>query len=333
VVILTYHRVTDARFDPQSLAVSPARFAEHVAEFSSRYELMSIGDVVRALVARRRLPRRGLVITFDDGYADALESAYPILRAAGAPATLFIATGCLDAGREFWWDELEQLLLFGPLPEALHLPEREGGVRSVRIPAEERDEPAGDTLRRITAWNVTQPADGVREQLYAETTTVMLSAPPLIRAELLGALRAQTGEQTTVRADKRTLDRDGVAELARDGLVEIGAHTVNHVWLSSLPREEQREEIADSKRALESILDRDVASFSYPYGSTASFTPETERIVKEAGFLGAVTTDLGRPLPWGSVSFDSDRYALSRMPTADVPASDLVPLIDRRLGL
>lgn len=330
-VILTYHRVTDAPFDPHQLAIPPTRFAEHVAEFARRYEMLSVGDVVRALSAGNRLPRRGLAISFDDGYADVLESAHPILSAAGVPAILFVSTCCLSGEREFWWDELEQLVLFAPLPEKLQLSAADGGKREVPIPTEERDAP-GNALERFTGWDVTQPAATVRQRLYAELSEQMRPQPPAMRARILETLRSQIGLQPSMREGKRTLDAVGVRRLVADGLVEIGAHTVNHAWLASLSPAEQRAEIAESKRLLEGILGSKVTSFSYPYGSPDSFSAETERIVRDAGFLGAVTTGLGTP-PWGAAGLGSDRFALSRMPTADVPASDLVAQIDRRLGL
>ena len=74
-VVLTYHRVAELPLDPQALAVTPAVFEEHVSAFAARYELMSAGDLMRRLADGRRLPPNGLVITLDDGYADALTGA------------------------------------------------------------------------------------------------------------------------------------------------------------------------------------------------------------------------------------------------------------------
>lgn len=333
VVILTYHRVVDTSFDPHQIAVSPDRFAEHVAAFSARYELLSVGAMLRTLSQRRRLPRRGLAITLDDGYADALTHAYPILKANAAPATVFVSTGGLEAKREFWWDELEQLVLGSPLPERLVVPDPAGASRTIDLTPEERSVPAGDPLSPFAGWNVTQPASHPRQHLYGDLSLRLAPQPPAQREKLLDSLRGQIGVTPPVRAEKRSLTAEQVAELARDGLVEIGAHTVAHAWLASLPADEQRAEIAGGKRTLETITGSDVVSFSYPYGSTGSFTPETRRLVREAGFLGAVTTELGEPLPWGSVSFDSDRFALPRTPTSDVSADELIAVIDKRLGL
>jgi peptidoglycan/xylan/chitin deacetylase (PgdA/CDA1 family) len=67
-------------------------------------------------------------------------------------------------------------------------------------------------------------------------------------------------------------------------LIDIGAHTVTHARLSSLPPEQQCREITESKRALEERLGHPVASFSYPFGNHADYTADTVRLVREAGF-------------------------------------------------
>jgi peptidoglycan/xylan/chitin deacetylase (PgdA/CDA1 family) len=75
-----------------------------------------------------------------------------------------------------------------------------------------------------------------------------------------------------------------VFALAEEELIELGAHTVTHPVLSSLPEAGQRHEILMSKSRLQNLLDRPVNSFSYPYGQQAHYTAETVKIVRQAGF-------------------------------------------------
>jgi peptidoglycan/xylan/chitin deacetylase (PgdA/CDA1 family) len=63
------------------------------------------------LLESGRLPANAAAVTFDDGYADNLKAAKPRLQRAGAPATVFIATGYVGERREFWWDELARIIL------------------------------------------------------------------------------------------------------------------------------------------------------------------------------------------------------------------------------
>jgi len=106
-VVLLYHRVADLDFDPQLLAVKPANFAAQLDWLQSVATLVPLQEL-----ARRRGSGRGLVaITFDDGYADNLYEAKPQLVRRGIPATVFVSSGYCASGHEFWWDELERIVL------------------------------------------------------------------------------------------------------------------------------------------------------------------------------------------------------------------------------
>jgi len=98
--ILLYHRVADVH-DPLGMCVTPADFERQLCTLKATHDIVSLNDLVEALFARRAI--RGLAaVTFDDGYADNLYEALPILEALSIPATIFIATGT----EPFWWDRL-----------------------------------------------------------------------------------------------------------------------------------------------------------------------------------------------------------------------------------
>lgn len=103
-LVLLYHRVADLPSDPWSLAVTPRRFAEHLEVLCAMAR-----PVPLRTAAEGRAPRRAVAVTFDDGYADNLYAAKPLLEFWGVPATVFVTTGGLDDGRELWWDELERV--------------------------------------------------------------------------------------------------------------------------------------------------------------------------------------------------------------------------------
>jgi peptidoglycan/xylan/chitin deacetylase (PgdA/CDA1 family) len=108
VAILLYHRVAELESDPQQLAVTPARFEEHLRVLRAACTPVALADVPRLLRARK-LPKRPVAVTFDDGYRDNLHEAKPLLERHGVPATVFVASGYVGRGTEFWWDELERL--------------------------------------------------------------------------------------------------------------------------------------------------------------------------------------------------------------------------------
>jgi peptidoglycan/xylan/chitin deacetylase (PgdA/CDA1 family) len=123
-MILLYHRVCESPLDPWQLSVTPRHFAQHLEVIRRKWRPMPLGPLVRALREGQRL-ERAVAVTFDDGYADNLLAAKPLLERYDIPATVFVATGCLEGGWGFWWDELESLLLrAGELPPTLDLPGR-----------------------------------------------------------------------------------------------------------------------------------------------------------------------------------------------------------------
>lgn len=308
-MVLTYHRIQDAGPDPLHLATPPSLFDEHVAAVAGRYELMTAGQLLRLLSSGARLPRRGLVLTLDDGYADSLTTALPILEAHGAPATVFVCSGYLDGKREFWWDELERVVLTDGRP----------------APPVSIETPGARPFHREASTN--------RADLYHDLCSYVEPLAAVARESAMASVREALRAPAAVRPEKRALGRDDVVRLESSGLVEIGAHTVDHARLACLSEDDQRSEIETSKYDLEQVCGHALTSFSYPYGTAGSFTADTARLVREAGFLGAVTTEWGGSVPWGSASRGTDRFAVPRIATAGLSASDLVSTIDKRLGL
>src|SRR5262245_49981502 len=88
VLVLLYHRVAELPSDPQMLAVAPDRFAQHLAIVQRQAQALRLEQLVRG-VRKGHVPHRGIVITFDDGYADNLDNAAPLLEQYGIPATVF----------------------------------------------------------------------------------------------------------------------------------------------------------------------------------------------------------------------------------------------------
>ncbi|MDX1578555.1 MAG: polysaccharide deacetylase family protein, partial [Gemmatimonadota bacterium] len=150
-LILAYHRVADLPADPNGLAVHPERFAGHLELLRRNYRPLPLRTLIRDL-AENRLPERAVVITFDDGYEDNLTQARPLLARHDVPATVFVVSGQVGAGREFWWDELEQIVLrAGELPRDLGL-ELDGGSFRFSFDGDARWTEAD--LERHRDWNL-----------------------------------------------------------------------------------------------------------------------------------------------------------------------------------
>ncbi len=199
--ILTYHSIGHRRYE---MNVTPEDFARQMAWLADSHEVISLDAAAAG--------KPGVALTFDDGYADNLHHAAPVLAKHGFPATIFVVSG--------------------------HL----GGT----LPFEQ------------------EPESG----------------------------RLMTPEEL----------REAVA-----AGIQIGAHTVHHPRLATLPLEAQEREIVDSRQALETLLEAPITAFAYPYGAAPDFTAATEALVAAAGFHYACANQYGHNTPV------RNRWALRRI--------------------
>jgi peptidoglycan/xylan/chitin deacetylase (PgdA/CDA1 family) len=320
-LILLYHRVCELPCDPQLLAVAPRRFEQQLEVLRRRFRPIALAELCAAL-GRGEVPDRAVAITFDDGYADNLAHARPALERYGVPATVYVASGWTGKSREPWWDELEALLLSpGPLPERLRL-SIGGEPRAWHLGGATRWDEA--SARRHRGWNMTRWIDpSARHRIYRELHPLLRRLVPEQRQGILSELWSWSGRERPDRPSHRMLTAAEIAALARDGLVEIGGHTVDHPVLAALPLERQRREIEGSKAMLERFLGRGVTSFSYPYGAAEDFGPETVSAVRGAGFTNACAN-----IP-GLVQRDAEAHRLPREIVRDWEAGVFAARLER----
>jgi peptidoglycan/xylan/chitin deacetylase (PgdA/CDA1 family) len=315
-VVLLYHRIERASTDPQLLCVSPEHFAEHVELVAERYEPFRLHDLVAALRGGE-LPSQAVAITFDDGYADNLTAAKPVLERNGVPATVFVASGWIGGDRMFWWDELEFLLLRpGRLPPVLEL---ETGTEILRWQLGDDAVYTREAAAARSDWTVLARHDpGRRQQIYRELCARLRELDELARERVLDSLRSAGGWTDAPNGElPRAMTVEQLRRLDRGEIVDIGAHTVTHPTLSRLEPDMQREEIAGSRQQLEAALGRPITSFAYPYGGTSDFDETTALIVRNAGFDHACANVLSRLGP------GTDAYRLPRIVVRDYDGAQL----------
>jgi peptidoglycan/xylan/chitin deacetylase (PgdA/CDA1 family) len=278
-VILMYHRVTELANDPHLLAVAPEHFGQQLEAIGAIGVPLRLSELVQAL-QQGRVPPRAVAVTFDDGYADNLHNAKPLLARHGVPATVFVTAGQVGRQREFWWDELDRLLLQpGVLPPVLRL-SVSGGMREWRLDAAETY--TEQDHRRDRHWHIERREDpGPRQRLFRALFELIYALPSEQKWRVLAEVAARASVASMARPSHRTLTPEELARLAGDGLVDIGAHTMTHPVLATLPPADQRQEIRESKACLEAILGRPVVSFAYPHGSS---TPEAVASLAQAGY-------------------------------------------------
>ncbi|MDD2851701.1 MAG: polysaccharide deacetylase family protein [Desulfuromonadaceae bacterium] len=269
VIILLYHRVTRLESDPQQLSVTPENFRAQMRYLKDNF------PVVRLDAEWSGVDRPSVAVTFDDGYADNVNEALPILEECGVPATFFISTGSVGSHQEFWWDDLERILL-----------------NNENVPARF----TLDTGSEVREWPTKSAAE--RARLYRNFHVLIKNLPPEQQEQRLARLRVWADVAEEGRTSHRVATHDELKRLAQSKLVTIGGHTVSHTRLTVLSGDRQREEIADSVRQLEIWSGRQIKVFSYPFGSRDDFTAETIEICRQAGLFRAVANIPGQYHPW-----------------------------------
>lgn len=302
-IILLYHRVKYLNSDPQWLAVRPDNFEEHLAVLRSNYRLISLSHLAESLL-NGKIPPKSVVVTFDDGYADNLQNAKPLLESFDVPATVFVVTNQIEAQAELWWDELEALLMTPVrVPEELTL-----RIDQHEFKWDLEPEAAEEFISGLKeTWNLTMSIDpSPRHTIYRELSTMLKDATEECREAVLDDLAHWAGVSRQIRDSHRTLTAKEIVDLAENGLVEIGAHTVSHPVLATQSSDDQFRELSESKRQLEKILSRPVETTSYPYGDKGDYGTQTVRLAELAGFNCACSNFPGRILK------ATNRYELPR---------------------
>jgi peptidoglycan/xylan/chitin deacetylase (PgdA/CDA1 family) len=275
LLVLVFHRVLP-KADPL-LSEDPdvADFAAQMDIVRATCTVLPLAEAVERLYTRS-LPPNAACITLDDGYANNLTCAAPVLEERGLPATVFVTTGFLEGGR-MWNDTvIESVRRAG---EQLDLTSIGlGRFELLDVSARRR---ASQSLRRKLKY-----LD--REERAQKTSQI---------AEIVGLDLPES----------LMLSESQVKELVQRG-IDIGAHTMSHPILTRLDDATARREIVTSKETLEAVTGRRVELFAYPNGQPQrDYARRHVEMVREAGFSAAVSH------AWGACHVGSDRFQLPRM--------------------
>lgn len=293
--ILNYHRVLVEQDPLFPHEVIRETFDAQMSRLKAAFNVLPLIDAVECLKTGT-LPARAVCITFDDGYADNATVALPILQRHGLTATFFIATAYLNGGRMFNDTVIEAIR--HARHDKLDLTELGLGQHDVSTA-----EAKARTISHVLSFVKYQPLD------EREETTARL-------CEL-----AQCGSLP----DNLMMTTAQLKSLYRAGM-EIGAHTARHPILASLDADAVKQEILAGKQFLEDALGTQIRLFAYPNGKPGvDFLPEQAKIVRELGFVAAVTTRCG------VASQSSDPFLLPRFIPWQSKISYFVPELLRNM--
>jgi peptidoglycan/xylan/chitin deacetylase (PgdA/CDA1 family) len=287
VTILAYHRVLDVPdedafpFDVELVSASPAQFSRQMEHVRRHHTPITFAALLDCLDRGEPPPRGSAIVTFDDGFADNYDHAFPVLRRLGIPATIFVSTGYLDAQRTFWYEEVTHAIMTTAAP-------------SLDLPGQGRIEVG------------TSPA--TRRRAVARVLKALKRMPDAGRLAAVEEIAGQpAGEGGRLDPRSAPLTWEQAREMARHG-IEFGSHTVSHPVLSMVAPEKLAHELRESRARIEAELSKPVQVIAYPVGGEEAFNEEVRAAVRAAGYRLGVSYIPGVQAP-GSW----DRYALRRV--------------------
>jgi peptidoglycan/xylan/chitin deacetylase (PgdA/CDA1 family) len=261
-LIITYHRFSEREGGARISARAFAAQAQYLAAHYTLVPLSQLADCLR----RREIPPGLAAITIDDGYRDAYEIAFPILRRHCAPATVFVVTEFVNGTTWLWTDKPRYLTALAA-PQAFEV-----GIGDHKL----RLELNGAASRAVAAGLINAALKPLSEEA---------------RDALVERLAFDLGVKLPERppAEYGAINWRQAREMADAG-VEIGSHTLTHPILTGLGDARLREEVAQSRDRIQNAIGRKVGTFCYPNGD---YDLRTQREVDSAGYQLAVTTEVG----------------------------------------
>jgi peptidoglycan/xylan/chitin deacetylase (PgdA/CDA1 family) len=253
VLVFAYHRVglVDNLYDSGVWDASPQMFDKQLHFLKKEFDVIAPDELETAVRMGRG---RYVLLTFDDGYRDNFDEAFPILKRHGLPATFFVTTGFLDSRRISWWDEIAWMVHASPKSEL-----------------------------RTNGW--LHGALSLKPEERKRTTVTLINLYKSLPRDSAHALMDSLAQATESGRHQRDgnefwMTWDNVRQLQTAGM-HIGGHTVNHPLLARMSADEQESEIVGCKDRIESELGLPMRYFSYPDGGRDSFNEYTQRCLAE----------------------------------------------------
>jgi peptidoglycan/xylan/chitin deacetylase (PgdA/CDA1 family) len=266
--ILMLHRVQPEAAHPpfapnRGLSIAPAYLDALLTRLRrDAIDVVSLDEGMRRLAADP-VARPFVCFTADDGYRDNYEHAFAVFRRHGAPFTIYVTTGFVDATMPMWWRVLEAALA---AREQL----------TVALEEQEATFALGDVDARQRAFDAIAPA--------------FFRMPVAGVRALIGRIAAAAGIDPMAACAGEICTWEMLAEMRASGLVEIGCHTVNHPVLANESAAEARAEIVDARDRIAARLGAVPRHFAYPYGKADHADMREFALARDAGFASAVTT-------------------------------------------
>lgn len=304
-----YHRVipcnhADNNFEQAGMYVRPDTFKMQMQILKNNYNIMHLSEWLFKNRNNEVLPKITFAITFDDGWKDNYEYAFPVLKELEIPATIFLVSDYLGGNYVFWPNRLSYLLRKNDLNNLLKLNEY-AWIKTLSTGFKD------DDIQSLSTFQI----DAIIEQCKNISDTEMLA-----RVE---AMEIASGSNKT-RSVSNILAHEEVEKMIKNGLFQIGSHTRHHTrLLDYLSHSELDDEVINSKSLLEKMFSNKIHLFCYPNGDHS----ESAVTSVSNNYLAAVTTEHG----WNDS--DSNPYLLRRIGLHEDISNNKVSFVSRISGL
>ncbi len=268
VRILCYHRIGDTAAEgnllaPALVSASTEMFERQMQFLVENYRPVSSDDLLNALEAKEALHPQSVIVTFDDGYRDFLDIAWPILRRYQIPALLNLPTGFISSeDRLFWWDRLFQ------------------GISNTRC----------KNLNIPSIGNFPLDTDMQRRAAFDQLQVRIRSLNPNVGLPLVDTI---LHELQVIPQTAGLLLTWAEARLLRDQGCYLAAHTRDHIALSRVPREDALQQIRAGQQDMLRETGVSPPVLAYPYGRSQDLSLDLSRLLHKEGFKAAMTAILG----------------------------------------
>lgn len=265
-IIFALHSVVDDdAFHPDHTLRCPVGKLAWALRWLKRQQLdfITLDQAVERLNAPAAKPF--VAFTFDDGFADNLTKALPVMEKFAAPFTVYVPTGMIARDIDAWWFGVAAL------------------VRSrdrVELPGLGRFE-CSDRAGKQRAYSAIETA------IHKDFALL-----PAVREAIKAA-----GIEIPTLVDREALTEGQLRILSSHSLVAIGGHTTTHANLARVPAATVRVEMADNRKFLEDLIEEPVVHNAYPFGHAGACGVREAEISRSVGFRTAVTTRAGMVFP------------------------------------
>lgn len=304
ITILTLHCVgspSGTEFLPTYMKLSEELFDRLLSDLARGFDVIPLDEALARLADPSQCDRKNaVVITLDDGYKDNLTHALPILKKYNMPATVFLEAGAVDRQSLTWIHKFFYL-------------------RRYKGPAHIADEYMRGTSDEKRAEKLREARAGPKEQLeYQIKRLLKYDIDHEERERIFENAFVEAGGDAQKLLDEAYLTWDEVSTMAEQG-ISFGCHTMNHPILSTLSKEDARQEIVGARTLIKEKTGIDAHTFAYPWGRNWDFNDETIDVLKEEGFSCGLVMDNSSLFPGKCDFFRLGRYPiLSELNIEDV---------------